>query len=149
MKQQGKWIVAALALACASAWSADEAGTIKVSRGSVQIERAGQKIAAPAGTRIQASDRVTTGADGSVGITLRDNTMLSAGPNSTLDLNKYAFDSTTNAGTIDATVRRGTVSVISGKISKATPEGVRFSAPGMTLAVRGTSFVIDAGQQDL
>jgi hypothetical protein len=76
---------------------------------------------------------------------LHDNTLLSAGPNSTVDLNKFAFDSTTHAGTIDATVKRGTLSVISGKIAKATPEAVRFSAPGMTLGVRGTSFVIDAG----
>jgi hypothetical protein len=34
----------------------------------------------------------------------------------------------------------------SGKIAKATPEAVSFAAPGMTLGVRGTSFVIDAGQ---
>ena len=47
---------------------------------------------------------------------------------------------------IDATVKRGTLSVISGKIAKATPQAVKFSAPGMTLGVRGTSFIIDAGQ---
>ncbi len=86
-----------------------------------------------------------TGANGAVGITLRDNTLLSAGPNSAIDLNKFVFDSTTHAGAIDATVRRGSLSVISGKIAKATPEAVRFSAPGMTLGVRGTSFLIDAG----
>jgi hypothetical protein len=72
--------------------------------------------------------------------------MLSAGPNSIVDLNKFAFDSTTHAGAIDATVRKGTLSVISGKIAKATPEAVSFAAPGMTLGVRGTSFLIDAGQ---
>ncbi|MBP6851471.1 MAG: FecR domain-containing protein, partial [Rhodoferax sp.] len=89
---------------------------------------------------------VITGSDGSVGITLRDNTILSAGPNSTVDLTKFAFNSTTHAGAIDATVRRGTLSVTSGKIAKATPDAVSFSAPGMTLGVRGTTFIIDAGQ---
>ena len=128
------------------AWAADAAGIVKISKGTVGLERDGQKMALPVGTSILASDRVVTGADGSVGITLRDNTVLSAGPNSTVELNKFAFNSTTHAGTIDAAVKRGTLSVISGKIAKATPEAISFSAPGMTLGVRGTSFLIDAGQ---
>ena len=135
-----------LAMSHALVWAADEAGMVKTSKGQVSVERAGQKLPATVGSRIFASDRVVTGADGSVGITLRDNTILSAGPNSTVDLNKFAFNSTTHAGAIDATVKRGTLSVVSGKIAKATPEAVSFSAPGMTLGVRGTSFVIDAGQ---
>jgi hypothetical protein len=135
----------ALGLAANMAYAADEAGVVKTRKGQVSVERAGQKLDAPVGSRIFASDRVVTGADGSVGITLRDNTILSAGPNSTVDLNKFTFNSTSHAGTIDATVRRGTLAVISGKIAKATPEAVSFAAPGMTLGVRGTSFVIDAG----
>lgn len=141
----GAWALA-LSLSCTLACAADEAGIVKTSKGQVSVERAGQKLDAPVGSRIYASDRVLTGADGSVGITLRDNTILSAGPNSTVDLNKFAFNSTTHAGTIDATVKRGTLSVVSGKIAKATPDAVSFAAPGMTLGVRGTSFVIDAGQ---
>jgi hypothetical protein len=140
------WWVFVLVLSCSLAWAMDEAGTVKTSRGQAVIERSGQRLAASVGTKVFASDRVLTGADGSVGITLRDNTILSAGPNSTVDLNKFAFNSTTHAGTIDATVKRGTLSVTSGKIAKATPDAVSFSAPGMTLGVRGTSFVIDAGQ---
>ena len=133
----------------ASAWAADEAGTVKVSKGNAFVERAGQKTPLTVGMHVLVSDRVVTGADGAIGITLRDNTLLSAGPNSVLDINKFAFDSTTHAGAIDASIRRGTLSVISGKISKASPDKVVFSAPGMTLAVRGTEFVIDAGQREL
>lgn len=138
-------------LACAlvvfshTSWSAGAAGVVKTSKGSVAIERGGQKIGAPVGTPVIASDRVLTGADGSVGITLQDNTILSAGPNSTVELNKFVFNSTTHEGAIDAVVKRGTLSVISGKIAKASPATVSFSAPGMTLGVRGTSFIIDAG----
>ncbi len=135
----------ALSLTGLQAIARNEAGVVKISQGDVMVEREQQMQAAPVGTRIYSSDRVVTGSDSAVGITLHDNTLLSAGPNSTIDLNKFAFDSTTHAGAIDATVRRGTLSVISGKIAKATPEAVRFSAPGMTLGVRGTSFLIDAG----
>lgn len=135
-----------LAAALSTAQAADEAGVVKTSKGQVSVERAGQKLAAPVGTRIYSSDSVLTGADGAVGITLRDNTILSAGPNSVVNLDKFAFNSTTHAGAINATVKRGTLSVTSGKIAKASPGSVSFSAPGMTLGVRGTTFVIDAGQ---
>lgn len=142
--KQATWALT-LALLSTALWAADDAGVVKTRRGSVVVERSGQKLDAVVGTRILSSDRITTAADSAVGITLRDNTVLSAGPNSTVDLNKFAFNTTTHAGTIDASVKRGTLSVISGKIAKATPEAVSFSAPGMTLGVRGTSFVIDAG----
>lgn len=124
-----------------------EAGTVKTAKGTVTVERGGQKIAAAPGVKVYAADRVLTGADGAVGITLRDNTVLSAGPNSTLALDKFAFDSTTHAGAIDATLKRGTLSVVSGKIAKASPDAVTFRTPTTTLGVRGTEFVIEAADR--
>lgn len=136
-------------LACAMpVLAAQPAGIVKIARGSVAIERSdGSRPAAP-GMQVQAGDRIVTGRDGSVGITLRDNTLLSAGPNATLVLDKFAFDSTTHAGTIDASVKRGTVSVVSGKIAKQSPQAVRFRTPNSILGVRGTTFVIDAGDEE-
>jgi hypothetical protein len=130
------------------ACAADEAGVVKVSKGSAILERAGQKLPATVGAKVFANDRIVTGADGSVGITLRDLTLLSAGPNSMIDINKFSFDSTTHAGTIDAAVKRGTLSVVSGKIAKTSPDNVRFTTPGSTLGVRGTEFIVDAGLGD-
>lgn len=123
----------------------EPAGTIKVAKGSVSIERGEQKLAASAGAEVFAADRVVTGNDGSVGITLRDNTLLSAGHNSTLQLDKFAFDSSTHVGTIDATLKRGTLAVVSGKIAKQSPDSVRFRTPTTTLGVRGTEFIIEVG----
>ena len=77
---------------------AADIGQIKVSKGSVSVERAGQSLRGDAGTRLQGADVVKTGDDGSVGITMTDNSLLSAGPNSVLALDQYEFDSTTNAG---------------------------------------------------
>jgi hypothetical protein len=134
-----------IAVFATTAQAADEAGVVKVSKGSAFLERAGQKLPAAVGAKVFANDRIVTGADGSIGITLRDLTLLSAGPNSTVDINKFSFDSTTHAGTIDAAVKRGTLSVVSGKIAKTTPQNVRFTTPAATLGVRGTEFIIDAG----
>jgi hypothetical protein len=121
---------------------------VKTVKGPASIERGGQKLPATVGATVESGDRVLTGADAAIGITLRDNTLLSAGPNSTLDLNKFTFNPTTHTGAIDARVKRGTLSVISGKIAKASPDAVVFSAPGVTLGVRGTEFIIDAGQPE-
>jgi hypothetical protein len=126
--------------------AAEPAGIVKVANGTVTIERSGEKHPATPGARVEAGDRVVTGRDSAVGITLRDNTLLSAGADSVLVVDKFLFNSTTHAGEIDASVKRGTVSVISGKIAKQSPESVRFRTPNAILGVRGTSFVIDVGE---
>lgn len=133
------------ALLQAGALAADTAGTIKTSRGEAEIIRNGSSQPATVGAALQVSDSIVTGADGVVGMTLRDNTRLTAGPNTTMDLNTFRFDRTTHAGEMDASVKRGSLSVISGKIAKASPDGVQFRTPTVTLGVRGTEFIIDAG----
>lgn len=126
-------------------WATDEAGLIKVAKGTVTIERSGQKMIVTAGMPVLAGDRVVTGEDGSVGITLKDNTLLSAGPKSLLVLNSFAFNEATHEGGLDASLKRGTLSVVSGKLAKNTPDSVKFRTPAAILGVRGTEFVIDAG----
>jgi len=116
---------------------------IKVSKGAVSIERDGKKLAADVGTPVQVADRVRTGVDGAVGVTLRDNTLLSAGPNSLIVIDKFAYDSVTQDGKMSVGVRKGTLAVASGRIAKRTPESVDFHTPTSILGVRGTEFVIE------
>lgn len=121
----------------------DAAGMIKTAKGSVTIERAGRKSAGAEGAIVKASDRIITGADGSAGLTLRDETRMALGPNTTLAMEHFVFNSTTHEGRLDATVRRGTLAVVSGKIAKQSPTAVKFSTPSTVLGVRGTEFVIE------
>lgn len=116
---------------------------VKVSKGAVSIEREGKRMAAGVGTPVMVADRVRTGADGSVGVTLRDNTLLSAGPNSLIVVDKFAYDNTSQEGNISVSIRKGTLSVASGKIAKRTSESVDFHTPTSILGVRGTEFVIE------
>jgi hypothetical protein len=122
-----------------------EIGRIKVARGQVTVQRAGQALAATPGAHLQAGDEVRTGADGSVGITMSDNSILSAGPNSTLAIDRYAFDTTTHQGRFDSSLKQGTLAVISGKIAKQSPEAMTVRTPAAILGVRGTEFVVSAG----
>jgi hypothetical protein len=134
-----------MTLAIATAYAGDDAGMVKNAKGDATIQRGEQKIAAKPETRLLVSDRVITGANGSVGITLHDGTLLSAGPNSTLILNKFEFNSTTNKGTLDATLKRGTLAVVSGKLSKSSPDAVHYRTPTSILGVRGTEFLLETG----
>ena len=121
---------------------AADIGQIKVSKGAVAIERGGQSLRGDAGTRVQDSDVVRTGADGSVGITMTDNSLLSAGPNSVLSLDRYEFDSTTSAGRFDASLQRGTLAVVSGRLAKQSADAMTVRTPTAILGVRGTEFVV-------
>jgi hypothetical protein len=124
--------------------AADVAGTVKSVKGQAHIERASARINVAVGTRLHAQDRVVSGPDSHVGITLSDSTLLTAGPNSTIELNQYAFDRSTRVGRMDTTVQRGTMAVVSGQIAKANPDQVVFRTSTVTLGVRGTEFIIDA-----
>jgi len=124
---------------------AQEAGHVKVTRGLVEIERAGQKAPAAIGAAVQVGDVVTTGADGSVGITFLDNSLLSAGPNSVLAIDRFAFDSTTHQGSFESSLRKGTLAVVSGKLAKQSPEAMKVKTPAAVLGVRGTEFLVRTG----
>jgi hypothetical protein len=89
-------VAAALVLGFVLPAAAAEIGQIKVAKGEVTIERGGQVQTGSVGMRLQTSDVVKTGADGSVGINMSDNSLLSLGPNSLLSLDRYEFDSTTH-----------------------------------------------------
>jgi len=140
------WAIAVallLGVGAANGQEPEAAGQIKTSRGSVSIERAGARLPVSVGASVFPADKVRTGEDGAVGITLRDNTLLSAGPNSLLRLDRFAFDQTTHAGSMLATVAKGTLSVVTGKIARQSPQAVEFRTPTSILGVRGTEFVIE------
>ena len=134
----------ALFLGLAPAANAAEIGQIKVAKGEVGIERQGKTLPAAVGLRLQTADLVRTGADGSVGITMDDDSLLSAGPNSVLSLDRYVFDATTNGGRFDASLNKGTLAVISGRIAKQSPDAMTVRTPTAILGVRGTEFVVSA-----
>jgi hypothetical protein len=124
---------------------AQEAGHIKVAKGAVQVERAGQQVPATVGAVVQAGDVVVTGPDGSVGITFLDNSLLSAGPNSVLAIDRFAFDSTTHQGSFESSLKKGTLAVVSGKLAKQSPDAMKVKTPAAVLGVRGTEFLVRTG----
>ena len=101
-----------------------DVGQIKVASGQVSVERKGQSLPGRVGLVLEADDVLRTGADGSLGITMRDNSLLSVGPNSILSLEHFEFDPTTSDGRFDARLRRGTLAVVSGTSMRPSMRGV-------------------------
>lgn len=137
-----RWILAIAAAAFAAASYANDVGQIKTVRGDVHVERDGQRLAAAPGMHVRQSDTLVTGADGAVGVTFLDNSLLSAGPGSVLAIDRYSFDTTTHAGQFDASLQKGTLAVVSGKIVKQSPGAMRVRTPASVMGVRGTEFVV-------
>jgi len=137
-----RWTVAGLLLAFAAAAIAQDAGEIKNVSGTATIERGGERLPAKVGMTVRQSDVLVTGADGALGVTMSDNTLLSIGPGSTLAIERYAFDSTTHRGQFDSSLRKGTLAVISGKMVKQSPEAMRVRTPSSIMGVRGTEFLV-------
>src|SRR5204863_9747724 len=94
------------------------------------------------GGPVQEADTLVPGADGAAGVTFADNRVLSVGPSSVLATERYAFDSTTHNGHFDASLKKGTLAVVSGKMLKQSPHAMRVRTPSSIMGVRGTEFVV-------
>ncbi|MDA0240297.1 MAG: FecR domain-containing protein [Proteobacteria bacterium] len=93
-------------------------------------------------------DTVITGGDGQVGMTFIDNTRLSAGPNSNVELTRFKFNSTTHDGAFQTSVNKGTLAIISGQIAKRSPKAMTVRTPASILGVRGTRFLVKVGEEE-
>jgi hypothetical protein len=137
-----RWTVAVILSALAAAAAAADIGEVKVVKGTAHIERGTERLAVRAGMPVQQADKVVTAADGTVGITFSDNSLLSIGPDSRFAIDRYVFDSTTHAGQFDSTLSRGSLAVVSGRIVKQSPEAMKIHTPSSIMGVRGTEFVV-------
>ena len=94
------------------------------------------------GEPIYLNDEITTPAGASLQVLLRDQTVFSIGPNSTLVFDEFIFDPTSQDElALTASVKKGSFKFISGKISKLKPGAMTLKLPNATASVRGTSVV--------
>ncbi|MEQ9639260.1 MAG: FecR domain-containing protein [Alphaproteobacteria bacterium] len=134
----------AMLLTVAPAQAAGPIGQIKEVSGQAHIESAaGQRPAALGGDVFEA-DTIVTGADGAVGITFMDDSRFSAGPNSRVALEAFAYDTTTQTGNFTSRVERGTLAVTSGRLAKSSPDAMKVVTRGSILGIRGTKILVRA-----
>jgi hypothetical protein len=144
---RGAGFIFAVALAAAPALAeGPQIAQVKTVAGTVSVVRDGKTSSVKPGDALYEQDTLDTGADGSIGITFTDDSVLSLGPNSEAALSQYSFDSSNFKGTMLTDLRKGTASMVSGDIARSSPSAMQVRTPTATLGVRGTSFAIQVGQ---
>ena len=138
--------VMALLLAAAPAYAQQPtaAGRVKVVTGQAFIVRAHDVIAAQPGQLVYESDSLRTGAEGTIGVTLKDDTRVSLGPASEVRVDRFSYGSADGSLALALKVVRGVTAYVSGRIAKLAPDSVRLETPSAIVGVRGTSLLIRA-----
>jgi hypothetical protein len=118
------------------------AGRIKLISGSVFVVRGGTPLAAQAGQTIFEADSLRTGADGRVGITLKDDTRVSLGPSSEVRVDRFIYAPAEGRLGLVLNVVRGVMAYVSGRIAKLAPDSIRLETPAAVMGVRGTTLAL-------
>ncbi len=117
-------------------------GKAKIVSGKVIVIRGAAKTQVKVNDVLNEHDVFETSADGSVGITFTDNTSFSIGPNSSVAIDTYFFDPKNLKGNLLAKLKKGTMMVRTGELTRQQPGSVQIKTPRTVLGVRGTTFVV-------
>ena len=137
------WLCLAAPQAGAQPAQGARQGTFKAVQGEVTVVRGNARSAAVVGAGLRTTDRVVTGPASAASLTMRDGTVLALGPDSVMDLSEYAFNSTTQEGSVLVSLLRGSLRMATGLIAKLKPEQVKVTTPTTVIGVRGTDFIVE------
>jgi len=132
----------ALTVAAAMPSCADDEliGVVKKAEGAVFLLRSDQQRPATTGDEVRLRDRLRTGPDGAVGVTLTDGTMISLGANSVFEFTEFQYAPQRDSFGFLGSLLGGTMLYSSGKIGKLAPGSTRVRTPLSVISVRGTRF---------
>jgi len=117
-------------------------GHVKTVSGQAWVGARGAAVDARPGMPIHTGSVMRTGRTGTLGVTLKDNTVMSFGPDTEVVVDDYLFDPAGGGLKLGASITRGTMNFISGMIAKLRPEAQTVRTPTGTIGVRGTQFMV-------
>ena len=121
-------------------------GIVGAISGTVKTETRDLK----AGDKIYLNETIFAGSGSGTQILLLDQSTFTVGEDSEVVMDTFVFDPKTNDGKIVASVKQGSLKVISGLISKKNPDSLTVEVPEGTLGSRGTEFqtIVSKGKTD-
>jgi hypothetical protein len=120
-------------------------GSVKTIKGNVSIVRNNQIFKAKVGTMLLIHDTLVTEKNSAVGVTFKDNGVLSIGPKSKLVVDDFVFNPENNKFSMITGVLKGSCTYLGGLIAKLKPRAVLFNTPSATIGIRGTYFAVKVG----
>lgn len=140
MLKKSLW--AALLLGPGLAWAQGmPVGFVKTVSGDALVITQGEKQKAVLGSKVYQGSQLQTGAKSSIGVTFKDETVISLGPDTSLTVDEYVYAPADKNVKFGSKLAKGTLNYISGGIAKLKPESVTIGTPTGTIGVRGTHFV--------
>ena len=102
------------------------------------------------GDKVYLNETIYAGANSGTQILLLDQSTFTVGEDSEVVMDTFVYDPATNDGKIVASVKQGSLKVISGLISKNNPDNLTVEVPEGTLGSRGTEFqtIVSKGRTD-
>lgn len=137
-----QYIVLAAALCGLAPAAAEPVGFVKTASGRAEVLTGGRAVAAQPGTPVQEGSVLRTGPGSALGVTFRDNTVMSFGPDTELTVDEYLYQPAQGRGKLGARMGKGTLNYVSGAIARLQPEAVKVNTPTGTIGVRGTQFLL-------
>lgn len=123
---------------------ADEAtiGYVKTATGEAYVVTRGVQAPAKVGTPVFQGSLLKTGPQSSLGVTFKDETVMSFGPDTELTVDEYLYAPSQGKLKLSSKLAKGSMNYVSGVIAKLQPEAVSVTTPTGTIGVRGTQFAI-------
>ena len=116
-------------------------GYVKTVTGEAWVSTAGLRSKAAPGTPIMIGSQLKTLADASLGVTFKDNTVMSFGPDTELTVDEFLYAPAQGELRLGTSLVKGSLNYVSGVIAKLKPEAVTVKTPTGIIGVRGTQFV--------
>lgn len=121
---------------------ADPIGYVKTISGEASVITAGQASKAEVGTPVHTGSVLRTGVKSGMGVTFKDETVMSFGPNTELTVDEYLYAPSQGKLKLGSKLAKGSMNYVSGVIAKLQPEAVSITTPTGTIGVRGTQFLV-------
>nr|WP_240953504.1 FecR domain-containing protein [Sneathiella chinensis] len=119
-------------------------GTIETLEGVATVRHAdGSSETLSVGSKVYQNDIIETGSGASLGVLLKDGTVLGVGPGSRMAIDSFVYDQASTDGNLGLSFLKGAVSFVSGKIAKNDYDDVSIKVPYGSIGIRGTEFVVE------
>ena len=125
-----------------STHAANDAGVGSISevKGTATIASSGKAAAAANGSAVHLNDSLTTGADGYLQVTFRDDTVLTLAEDAHVIIDRYVFDPDQGLGDVLLTTTQGAFRFATGRLKELKNKDVQVSTPVAEVGIRGTEF---------
>lgn len=114
-------------------------GNVAALKGDANIFRNSKTLKIKSGMTLEVKDRIVTSSQSRVQVILKDDTVVTIGPDSSFVFDAYTFGTEANSQ-VAMHIDRGFFRSVTGKIGKLAPERFKVKTVSATIGIRGTDF---------